>query len=47
MKILYNDIFLLKDFKHFKEWYFLCTGVNVIKKKGHFGNSIFVRKNKV
>ena len=45
MKIPYNDISLEKDFKHFKEWYLLCTGVNAIKKKGHFGNSNFIGKN--
>ena len=45
MKISYNDISLKKDFKHFKEWYLLYTGVNAIKKKGHFGNSNFIVRN--
>lgn len=33
MKILYNNINSKKDFKHFREWYFLCTNTNTIKKK--------------
>lgn len=45
MKISYNDISLEKDFKHFEEWYSLCTGINAIKKKGYFGNSNFIGKN--
>ena len=45
MKISYNNINLEKDFKHFKEWYSIYTGINVIKKKGYFGNSNFIGKN--
>lgn len=45
MKISYNDINSQKDFKHFKEWYLLCAGVNAIKKKGRFVNRNFIGKN--
>lgn len=45
MKILYNDVNLEKDFKHFKEWFYIISSSGTMKKNGYFGNTNFLGKN--
>lgn len=45
MKILYNDINLDKDFKHFKEQFYLSYSNNIIKKKEYFKYYNFIERN--